>query len=62
MVIVQFRGHWCNNIGLVLLLPLGWKLHVSCITVLGVQGIPISFAFYAIPIFYIPIFTFTFLL
>ena len=31
----------CDNIGLVSLILLGWELHVSYITVLCVQGIPI---------------------
>ena len=31
----------CDNIGLVSLIILGWELHVSYITVLCVQGIPI---------------------
>ena len=47
----------CDNIGLVSLILLGWELHVSYITVLCVQDIPIlSLAFYAIPIFHIRIF------
>ena len=39
MVILQVV--WCDNIGLVSLILLGWELHVPYITVLCVQGIPI---------------------
>ena len=56
MVIVQFRGRlvvvWCENIGFVSLILLGWELHVSYITVLCVQGIPILSPLLFVPSLY----------
>ena len=45
----------CDNIGLVLLILLGWELRVPYITVLCVQGIPILSLLIFMPIF--PTFT-----
>ena len=43
------------NVGLVSLTLLGWELHVSYITVLCVQGIPIFSPLIFMPPYYIPI-------
>ena len=55
MVILQVV--WCNNIGLVSLILLGWELHVSYITVLCVQGIAILSPLLFVPS-YIPHYNF----
>ena len=50
MVILQVV--WCDNIGLVSSILLGWELHVSSITVLCVQGIPILSPLLFVPSLY----------
>ena len=49
MVIVQFRGRLVRLVSLILL---SWELHVSYITVLCVQGIPILSPLHFMPSLY----------
>ena len=50
MVIVQFLVVWCDNIGLVSLILLGWELHVLYHSTMCTRHPDlVSFAFYAIP-------------
>ena len=54
MCYIKYVIVWCDNIGLVSLIYLGWEfICVVCITLLCVQPIPILLpSFCAIPIFH----------